>query len=76
MLEFLSAIAPGKTKVQRRAQAIVALVSMVGAMILARGSGSSTFSKEILNTVATAIPSTMVAVEKNRDGEMTKPRKS
>jgi TetR/AcrR family transcriptional repressor of nem operon len=64
MLDFLSAIAPGKTKVQRRTQAIVAVASMVGAMILARGSGNSTFSKEVLNTIAIAIPASVDAVEK------------
>jgi len=47
MLDFLSGIAPGKTKVQQRTQAIVALASMIGAMILARGSGDSTFGKEV-----------------------------
>jgi hypothetical protein len=64
MLDFLSAIAPGKTKVQRRTQAIVALASMVGAMVLARGSGNSAFSKEVLNTIAIAIPASVHAVEK------------
>jgi len=33
-------------------------------MILARGSGNLTFSKEALNTIATAIPATVDAVEK------------
>ena len=64
MLDFLSSIAPGKTKVLRRSQAIVALASMVGAMILARGSSNAAFSKEVLKTIATAIPAAMGAVER------------
>ena len=64
MVNFLSSIAPGKTKVLRRSQAIVALASMVGAMILARGTGNSGFSKEVLKTVATAIPATVNAADK------------
>jgi hypothetical protein len=36
----------------------------LGAIILARGSGNSTFSKEVLNTIAIAIPATVDAVEK------------
>jgi hypothetical protein len=40
------------------------MAPMIGAMILARGSGNSTFSKEVLSTVATTIPATVDAVEK------------
>ncbi|MFZ3334148.1 MAG: TetR/AcrR family transcriptional regulator [Candidatus Acidiferrales bacterium] len=64
MLDFLSSIAPGETKALRRTQAVVALASMVGGMILARGSGNAEFSKEVLNTVATSIPATADAVGK------------
>jgi len=59
VLDFLSALAPGKTKALRRTQAIVALASMVGGMVLARGSSGSGLRKEVLHTIATAVPATM-----------------
>ena len=54
MLDFLRTIVPGKTKSLRRSQAIVALASMVGGMVLARASASSELSKEVLKTVTTS----------------------
>jgi hypothetical protein len=37
---------------------------MVGAMILARGSSNGAFGQEVLKTIATAIPTTVDAMEK------------
>jgi hypothetical protein len=37
---------------------------MVAGVILARGSGSSELRKEVLNTIATAIPAAVDAVQK------------
>jgi TetR/AcrR family transcriptional repressor of nem operon len=59
VLDFLSALAPGKTKALRRRQAIVVLASMVGGMVLARSSSGSGLRKEVLHTIATAVPATM-----------------
>jgi TetR/AcrR family transcriptional regulator, transcriptional repressor for nem operon len=64
MPDFLSGIGRGKAKVQRRTRAIVALASMIGAMILARGSGDSTFSNGVFDIIATAIPATTEAAKK------------
>ena len=64
MLDFLRSIALRKTKVLRPLQAMIAIASMVGAMILARGSSNAAFSKEVLKTIATAMPTTLDAVEK------------
>jgi TetR/AcrR family transcriptional regulator, transcriptional repressor for nem operon len=63
ILDFLSAVAPGKTKALRRTQAMVALASMVGAMILARANANGAFSKQVRKTIATAIPATVDSVE-------------
>jgi TetR/AcrR family transcriptional repressor of nem operon len=56
LLDFLSGIAPGKTKALRRKQAIIALAAMVGAMTLARGSSDTYLRREILETVAASVP--------------------
>jgi TetR/AcrR family transcriptional repressor of nem operon len=55
MIDFLSGIAAGKTKVLRRRQAIVAFASMVGGMTLARMTSDSELRQEILNDVAHAL---------------------
>jgi TetR/AcrR family transcriptional repressor of nem operon len=55
-VDFLSGIVPGNTKVLRRKQAIVALASMVGGMILARDSSDAEFRREVLKDVSHAIP--------------------
>lgn len=60
-VDFLSGIAPGKTKVLRRKQAIVALASMVGGMILARGASDAEFRQEVLKDVAETIPGSVRA---------------
>jgi TetR/AcrR family transcriptional repressor of nem operon len=57
VLEFLSAIAPGKTKAQRRQHAIAALAAMVGGMILARGTSDPELRQEFLDTAAAFLPS-------------------
>lgn len=56
IIDFLSGIAPGKTKALRRKQAVFALASMVGGMILARGISDRELGQEILRDVASAIP--------------------
>jgi TetR/AcrR family transcriptional repressor of nem operon len=60
-LEFLSGIAPGKTKAMRSKQAIIALAAMVGGMILARGSCEPKLRQEILDTVAESVPNSVRA---------------
>jgi TetR/AcrR family transcriptional regulator, transcriptional repressor for nem operon len=55
MIDFLSGIAPGKTKALRRRQAIVAFASMVGGMTLARMTSDSKLCQEILKDVAHAL---------------------
>jgi TetR/AcrR family transcriptional repressor of nem operon len=55
-LDFLSGIAPGKTKALRRKQAVVALAAMVGGMTIARASSDPQFRQEILDTVAESVP--------------------
>ena len=60
-LEFLSGIAPGKTKALRRKQAIIALAAMVGGMILARGTSDPQLRREFLDTVAESIPNSVRA---------------
>jgi hypothetical protein len=47
---------------------------MARAMILPHGSGNSTFSKEVLNTIAATMPATVE--KKSLGAEMAKPRKS
>lgn len=59
-LEFLSGIAPGKTKALRSKQAIIALAAMVGGMVLARVSGPQ-LCQEILDTVAESVPNSVQA---------------
>jgi hypothetical protein len=54
-ISFLSSVAPGKTKVLRRKQAIVALASMVGGMTLARITADKRLSDEILKEVADTV---------------------
>jgi TetR/AcrR family transcriptional repressor of nem operon len=61
-VDFLSGIAPGKTKALRRKQAIVALASMVGGMILARGTSDAELYREVLKDVAETIPGSVRAV--------------
>jgi TetR/AcrR family transcriptional regulator, transcriptional repressor for nem operon len=56
MIDFLSGMAPGKTKTLRRKQAIAMFASMVGGMILARMTSDSQLREEILKDVAHAIP--------------------
>jgi TetR/AcrR family transcriptional regulator, transcriptional repressor for nem operon len=60
-LEFLSGIAPGKTKALRRKQAIIALAGMVGGMILARGTSDPQLRQELLDTVAESVPNSVRA---------------
>ena len=62
MLDFLGGIAPGKTKAQRRKQAIIALAAMVGGMTLARGTSDPQLRQELLNTVAESVPNSVQAV--------------
>ena len=54
MIDFLSGIAPGKTKALRRKQAIVAFASMVGGMTLARMTARGELRLEILKDVVHA----------------------
>jgi TetR/AcrR family transcriptional regulator, transcriptional repressor for nem operon len=61
VLDFLSSIAPGKTKALRRRQAVIALAAMVGGMTLARGSSDPQLRQEILDTVAQSVPSSVRA---------------
>jgi TetR/AcrR family transcriptional repressor of nem operon len=61
MIDFLSGIAPGKTKALRRKQAIVVLASMAGGMILARMTSDSELREEILKNVAHAVPNSVRA---------------
>lgn len=62
MLDFLGGIAPGKTKAQRRKQAVIALAAMVGGMTLARGTSDPQLRQEILDTVAESVPNSVQAV--------------
>ena len=62
VLEFLSGIAPGKTKALRRRQAIIAFAAMVGGMILARNSSEPQLCQEILDTVAGSVPNSVQAM--------------
>lgn len=62
MLDFLGGIAPGKTKAQRRRQAVIALAAMVGGMTLARGTSDPQLRQEILDTVAKSVPNSVQAV--------------
>src|ERR1700754_4168428 len=55
MLDFLTGIAPGKTKAQRRKQAVVAFAAMVGGMTLARGTSDPQLRQEVLDTVAASV---------------------
>lgn len=55
MIDFLSGIAPGKTKALRRKQAIVAFASMAGGMTLARMTSDGELRQEILKDVAHAL---------------------
>ena len=61
MIDFLSGIAPGKTKASRRKQAIVVFASMAGGMILARMTSSSELREEILRDVTHAVPNSVSA---------------
>ena len=61
ILDFLSGIAPGKTKALRRKQAVVALTAMVGAMTIARATSDPLFRQEILGTVAESVPNSVRA---------------
>jgi TetR/AcrR family transcriptional regulator, transcriptional repressor for nem operon len=61
MIDFLSRIAPGKTKAVRRKQAIVVLASMAGGMILARMTSDRVLREEILKDVAHAVPNSVSA---------------
>jgi len=55
-IDFLSGIAPGKTKALRRKQAIIALASIVGGMTLARMTSDNELRVEILEDVAESVP--------------------
>jgi TetR/AcrR family transcriptional repressor of nem operon len=59
LLDFISGIAPGKTKALRRKQAIVALAALVGGMTLARDSSDAHLRREILETVAASVPNSV-----------------
>jgi TetR/AcrR family transcriptional regulator, transcriptional repressor for nem operon len=59
MIDFLSGIAPGKTKTLRRKQAIVVFASMAGGMILARMTSDSELREEILKDVAQVVPNSV-----------------
>jgi TetR/AcrR family transcriptional repressor of nem operon len=61
MIDFLSGIAPGKTKALRRRQAIVAFASMVGGMTLARMASDDELRQEILMDVAHAVSNSVSA---------------
>ena len=61
VLDFLSGIAPGKTKALRRKQAVIALAAIVGGMILARGTSEPQLRQEILDTVAESVPNSVRA---------------
>ena len=61
MIDFLSGIAPGKTKTSRRKQAIIMFASMIGGMILARMISDSELREEILKDVAHAVPTSVCA---------------
>lgn len=56
MIDFLSGLAPGKTKALRRRQAIVAFAAMVGGLTLARMTSDGELCREILDDVARAVP--------------------
>lgn len=56
MIDFLSGVAPGKTKALRRKQAIVVFASMVGGLILARMTSDNELRDKILKDVADAVP--------------------
>jgi TetR/AcrR family transcriptional repressor of nem operon len=53
-LGILERVAKGRTKVARRKQAITALSSMVGAMVVARLVNDAALSNEILTVAASA----------------------
>ena len=61
IIDFLSGISPGKTKVLRRKQAIVAFASMVGGMTLARMTSDGELRQEILKDVAHAASNSVSA---------------
>jgi TetR/AcrR family transcriptional repressor of nem operon len=56
MIDFLSGVAPGKTRALRRRQAIVAFASMVGGLTLARITSDGELCREILKDVARSVP--------------------
>jgi TetR/AcrR family transcriptional repressor of nem operon len=58
LLAILETRVSGRTKQERRKRAITALSGMVGAMVLARCSGSKTGAEEFLNTVSDSLIST------------------
>jgi TetR/AcrR family transcriptional repressor of nem operon len=62
ILDFLSGIAPGKTKALRRKQAVVTLAAMVGGMTIARATSDPQFRQEILDTVADSVPNSVRAM--------------
>ena len=51
-LDTLARLAPGKSEVEKRKQAITTFAGMVGAMVLARAVNEPQLSEEILETVA------------------------
>ena len=61
VVDFLSGIAPGKTKSLRRKRAIVAFAAMVGGMTLARMTSNGELRKEILMDVAHAVSNSVSA---------------
>jgi TetR/AcrR family transcriptional repressor of nem operon len=61
MIDFLTGLAPGKTKALRRKRAIVAFASMVGGMTLARMTSDGELRREILKDVAHAASNSVSA---------------
>ena len=56
LLDLFTSFAPGRIKAIKRERAVVAFASMVGALVLARAVDDEELSKEILKTVAAALP--------------------
>jgi TetR/AcrR family transcriptional repressor of nem operon len=59
MIDFLSGVAPGKTKALRRRQAVIAFASMVGGITLARITSDGELRREILKDVANSVGATL-----------------
>jgi TetR/AcrR family transcriptional regulator, transcriptional repressor for nem operon len=61
IIDFLTGIAPRKTKALRRKQAIVVFASMVGGLTLARMASDGELRREILKDVAHAVSNSVSA---------------